>query len=127
MERIPARIEADPTQSPFYKPFLKFPSSIKSSDRLLLSAAAKQTIELQVIPADRRLKQFFVTEYLPASFDHVGVWQVPKGDALYAHLVRLHTTTNLTPAQIHEIGLREVARIRDELVCRVFGRRDGPL
>ncbi|MDQ2945404.1 MAG: DUF885 domain-containing protein [Acidobacteriota bacterium] len=119
MERIPAQIDAqipaDPTQSPFYKPFLKFPNSMPAHERELLSAAAKQTIELQVIPAYRRLKQFFVTEYLPASFDHVGVWQVPNGDALYAHLVRLHTTTNLTPAQIHEIGLHEVARIRDEM------------
>ncbi len=119
IERVPAQIDAqtpaDPAQSPFYKPFLRFPKEIDASERLRLSTEAKQAIEQQVIPAYRRLKQFLVTEYLPASYDQVGVWQVPKGAALYAHLVRSHTTTDLTPAQIHEIGLREVARIRDEM------------
>jgi len=56
-------------------------------------------------------KRFFTDEYLPACFDQVGIWQVPNGEALYAFDVRKFTTTNLTPAQVHQIGLDEVARI----------------
>ena len=52
---------------------------------------------------------------LPACFDQVGIWQVPHGDELYAYDVRRYTTTNLTPDQVHEIGLKEVARVRAEM------------
>src|SRR6185436_18778568 len=54
-------------------------------------------------------------EYLPACYDKVGAWQMPRGDELYAFRARMFTTTKLTPKEIHELGLREVARIRAEM------------
>ncbi len=120
MQRIPAQIDkqivADPTASPFYKPFKKFSAGISEADRSRLSTAAKEAIASGVIPAFERFKRFFVDEYLPACFDQVGVWQLPKGQAMYAYFVREYTTTNLTPGQVHQMGLREVERIHAEML-----------
>ncbi|HEX5435164.1 MAG TPA: DUF885 domain-containing protein [Candidatus Angelobacter sp.] len=119
MERIPAQIDkqivSDPTQSGFYKPFQHFSPEISTQDQNRLKQEAREAIDQQVVPAYQKFKAFFVKEYLPACFDQVGVWQVPHGDELYAYDVRRYTTTNLTPAQVHEIGLKEVARIRTEM------------
>jgi uncharacterized protein (DUF885 family) len=119
MERIPAQIDkqlvSDPTQSGFYKPFKSFPKGINASDQQRLQQAARQAVEQQVVPAFTRFKQFFVSEYLPACYDQVGIWQVPQGEQLYAILIRHHTTTNMTPEEVHQIGLKEVARINGEM------------
>jgi uncharacterized protein (DUF885 family) len=119
MQRLPAQIDkqivSDPTQSGFYKPFEHYSSEISTADQQQLSHEARQAIEHQVVPAYKKFKEFFVNEYLPACFDQVGIWQVPHGDELYAYDVRRYTTTDLTPDQVHEIGLKEVARIRAEM------------
>jgi uncharacterized protein (DUF885 family) len=119
LERVPGQIDAqivdDPATSPFFKPFTRFPDSIPAADRERLAAAARDTVRDGVVPAYRRFKDFFVKEYLPASFDQVGVWQMPDGDEFYAYRARLFTTTSMTPKEIHEIGLKEVARIRGEM------------
>lgn len=119
MQRLPAQIDkqivSDPTQSGFYKPFQHYSSEISAADQQQLSQEARQAIEQQVVPAYKKFKEFFVKEYLPACFDQVGIWQVPHGDELYAYDVRRYTTTDLTPDQVHEIGLKEVARIRAEM------------
>ena len=119
MQRLPAQIDkqivSDPTQSGFYKPFQHFSAEISPADQQELSQEARQAIEQQVVPAYKKFKEFFVNEYLPACFDQVGIWQVPHGDELYAYDVRRYTTTDLTPDQVHEIGLKEVARIRAEM------------
>ncbi|HZQ91456.1 MAG TPA: DUF885 domain-containing protein [Terriglobales bacterium] len=119
MQRIPAQIEkqivADPEQSGFYRPFKRFPADLSAADRERLSAAAREAISNAVVPAYRKFHDFFVRDYLPACFDQVGAWQLPRGDAMYAFFVRRYTTTSLTPGQVHEIGLKEVARIRAEM------------
>ncbi|HEX7287370.1 MAG TPA: DUF885 domain-containing protein [Candidatus Angelobacter sp.] len=116
MQRVPGQIEkqivSDSAQSPFYKPFQRWSSQVSAADQQRLSQAAKRAIEQQVVPAYKKFKEFFVSEYLPACFDQVGAWQVPHGDEYYAFEVRAYTTTNLTPEQVHELGLKEVARIR---------------
>ena len=68
-------------------------------------------MEQQVVPAFTKFKQFFVSEYLPACYDQVGAWQLPHGEELYAQMIRHYTTTNETPEEVHQIGLKEVARI----------------
>lgn len=117
--RVPAQLDhqiaGDPTASPFFKPFSRFSPAIGESERARLTRAAADVIENSVVPAFRRFKEFFVKDYLPASLDGVGVWQLPQGEARYRHAARLHTTTELTPEEIHEIGLREVKRIRAEM------------
>jgi uncharacterized protein (DUF885 family) len=117
--RVPAQIDkqlvSKPEESPFFKPFTKFPDAIAAADRERLSKAAQDAIAAGVLPSFQKLKKYFVDEYLPAAFDQVGVWQMPQGAEFYAHLARRHTTTDLTPQQIHEKGLSEVARIKAEM------------
>lgn len=119
MQRVPGQIEKQlvkaPEQSPFYKPLLNIPTSISQVDRTRLSAEAKQAISNSVLPAFERFNRFFNAEYLPSCQDGVGTWRLPDGEARYAWAARLFTTTKLTPAEIHQIGLSEVARIRGEM------------
>ena len=119
LQRVPAQIDhqivSDPKASPFYKPFTKFPASVSEADRSRLLSSAEKAITDSVVPAFRQLKQFFLSEYLPAARDQVGIWQLPQGQAMYEFAARLNTTTKMTPAAIHEIGLGEVRRIRAEM------------
>jgi uncharacterized protein (DUF885 family) len=119
MQRIPAQIDkqivSDPTQSGFYKPYLHFSNEISAADRERLQREARQAVEQQIVPAFKKFKEFFVSEYLPACFDQVGIWQMPNGLERYTYLARMFTTTNATPEEIHQIGLKEVARIRAEM------------
>src|SRR5438270_487417 len=119
MERIPAQIDkqivSDPTQSGFYKPFKSFPSAISQADQQRLQQEARKAVEQQVVPAFAKFKQFFVSEYLPDCYDKVGAWQLPHGEELYAQMIRHYTTTNETTEEVHQIGLKEVARINGEM------------
>jgi uncharacterized protein (DUF885 family) len=119
MQRIPDQIDkqivADAAASLFYRPFQRMPQSIPEADRARLAEAGRSAISSAVIPAFRKFKQFFTGEYLPASFDQVGIWQWPDGEQAYAFFARSYTTTDLTPKEIHEIGLGEVRRIRAEM------------
>lgn len=119
MQRLPAQIRrqivADPTKNPFFKPFRQFPASIKSTDQKRLIAAAKEKINKQIIPSYRKMLQFFEKKYIPACFKKVGVSQFPNGKKFYEFCVQKYTTTDLTPKQVHNIGLKEVKRIRKEM------------
>ena len=119
MGRVSAQIAKQvvnkPEDSPFYKPFRSFPASIPADEQTALTARASRAIADGVIPAYRAFQKFYADEYLPACFDQVGIWQIPNGDQAYAFYARRHTTTNLTPEQIHQIGLNEVDRITGEM------------
>ncbi len=119
VERIAAQVDrqsiSDPDQSPFYAPFTKFSSSISEADQKRLAAEARAAISKSVLPSFRKLKQFLTTEYMPAAYGSPGIWQAPQGAKIYAFFARKYTTTNLTPAEIHQIGLGEVKRIRGEM------------
>jgi uncharacterized protein (DUF885 family) len=119
LQRIPAQIDHqivdDPKASPFYKPFGHFVGSIDEVDRRRLAATAEQVIAAEIVPGFRHFKEFFVNEYLPASLEEVGIWQLPDGEEMYRFAVRLHTTTDMTPEEIHELGLSEVQHIRSEM------------
>ena len=116
MQRIPAQIDKqivdNPDQSLFYKPFKRFPNTVSVPEQERLMRLAIRAIETNIIPSFRSFKRFFVTEYLPASHDEVGIWQAPDGAQMYAFFVRRYTTTNVTPLQVHEKGQQEVRRIR---------------
>jgi len=105
----------DPTKHGFYTPFKQFPSSFSEADRQRLTAAAKEQIRTDVLPAFRRFRDFMEKEYIPASLEQAGVWQVPNSSPTYAYLARSMTTTTFTPEQVHELGLSEVKRIRGEM------------
>lgn len=119
MERIPAQIRrqivADPKESPFYAPFREMPGDLSPDVAEQLRREAQHLIRAKVVPSYRRFLEFFEKEYLPATLPRPGIWQLPGGKEMYAFLARKFTTTDLTPEQIHEIGVREVERIRGEM------------
>ena len=119
MTRVPAQIRRqivnDPQTSLFYKPFLDMPDSISEDDRLRLQKKAKDAIQTKVSPAYQKLLLFFEEVYLPACFEKAGFWQIPSGREFYAFKTKQFTTTNMTPDEIHKIGLDEGARIRGEM------------
>ncbi|MFP3648700.1 DUF885 family protein, partial [Paraburkholderia sp. SIMBA_054] len=84
-------------------------------DKQRISADYKRLVELRVMPAYRALRGFIATEYLPASRASDGMAALPDGAAWYAYNVRQSTTSDLTPEQIHQIGLDEVARIHAQI------------
>jgi uncharacterized protein (DUF885 family) len=105
----------DPAKLGFYKPFKQMPASFSDADKQRLDKEGRDAIQSAALPAFLRFRDFMKNEYIPASFAEVGAWQVPNGQATYAYLARSMTTTNLTPEQIHEIGLHEVERIQGQM------------
>jgi len=119
MERVPAQIDkmtaASDERNPFYAPFKNFSKDIPETEQTRLKNLAKAAINGKVVPSYKKLKDYFTSEYLPAAYPQAGIWQRPDGADYYAFLARSNTTTNLTPQQIHDKGLTEVARIRSEM------------
>lgn len=108
-------IPEDPWKSALLEPFKEFPESIAAADRERFKTEAVKVYQDQLVPAYRKLHDFVVNEYIPGSRETIGWNALPDGAAWYAQIVKQQTTTNLSPEQIHEIGLREVARIRGEM------------
>jgi len=102
-------------ESGFYAPIDNMPADFNDEDRERLTAAFKDAIENKIIPAYTRLNNFVGDEYLSAARESVGLYDLPHGGDWYAYNVRLITTTNLTPDEIHRIGLDEVERIHGEM------------
>jgi uncharacterized protein (DUF885 family) len=114
-QQIEGQIFSDPAASPLLRAFQKFPASIPAAEQGRLRQEAAAAYRDQVVPAFRKLKDFLSTTYIPACRETISASDLPDGAAYYAYNVRWHTTTNLTPQQIHEIGLAEVKRIRAEM------------
>ena len=111
------------------KPVQKFPEGISAADQARLDAAYAKMVGERVNPALIRMRDFLKNEYLPVARDSVGLAAMPGGPELYRYLVASSTTTNLTPDEIHNIGLAEVARIpkgMDEVKARVGFQGDRP-
>ena len=115
LEPLAKQVTDKPEDSPFFERFRTYPDSIPAPDRERLTAEARQVIAESVIPAYRRFQAVFRDEYLPATRATAGLWDTPDGRAYYQFLARYHTTTALTPEEIHAIGLKEVARNRAEM------------
>ena len=115
LEPLAKQVTEKPEDSPFFERFRSYPASIAQADRDRLTAEARRVIGESVIPAYRRFQAVFRDEYLPATRDSVGLWDTPDGREHYRFLARYHTTTALTPEEIHAIGLKEVARNRGEM------------
>ena len=119
MERVYRQIKIQSKQNiennPFYQVFKELPSTIPLEEQKALRKDARKTIKEEIIPSYELLEEFFKTEYLPQARLTVGLYDTPKGKELYEQLAKSFTTTNLTPKEIHNIGLGEVARIRGEM------------
>ena len=113
--QIGAMLEKDLEDHPYFKIFKNVGDVASSEDALALQNEVKEYIQNVLNPTYQELYDFLVNEYLPESRDTIGISDVPNGKDWYEYLARYHTTTNLTPDEIHEIGLREVAKIRAEM------------
>ncbi len=113
---IEAHIVTDPTTSLFYRPALKFPSRISEEEQQRLAADIRAAIQESVSPAYQRFLTFMADTYVPSCRGSIGASALPNGREYYRHRVRHFTTLKLSPEEVHEIGLAEVARIRLEML-----------
>jgi uncharacterized protein (DUF885 family) len=105
----------DPMTSPLLRAFTTFPEAVPEADRGRLRDAAVKAYREGIAPALTELAAFLETTYVPSAREAIGMNALPEGEAWYAHNVREMTTTDMTPQQIHELGLAEVKRIRAEM------------
>ncbi|HKR66344.1 MAG TPA: DUF885 family protein [Thermoanaerobaculia bacterium] len=115
-EQAQSIADAKGDASPFAQPLTNFPKDISDAEKQRIRTAVQASIERDVIPAYQRFAKFVRDEYAPKGRTDVGIWSLPDGKERYAFYARWQTTTDMTPAEIHEIGLREVARIESEML-----------
>ena len=115
LPQIEAMIVADAKASLFYQSILRMPDSFSQTDRVRLTRAYLDAIEQRIVPAYRRLLVFLKDEYLGKSRSSLALTELPNGKAWYEYLVRTQTTTNLTPEEIFQLGMDEIARITKEM------------
>jgi uncharacterized protein (DUF885 family) len=111
LEQIPAQCEGTIAENPFAAPTKKFPASIAAEDQKRLTAEITQTVNAEVLSAYRRFADFIAKDYAPHGRATIGLSTLPDGARRYQQAIREQTTTDTDPAEIHALGLREVARI----------------
>jgi len=117
LKQMETEMAGEPLQNPLLAAFNKFPASIPQAEQERLRAAAVDAYKNAFLPEWRKLHDYLSGTYLAAARDSIGLSQMSGGAAMYAYDVEFHTTTNFTPAQIHEIGLKEVARVQTEMAA----------
>jgi len=119
MERVGRQISlqtnADISNHPFYKLFNELPDFLSKEEKEELKVKARKVINNEIIPSYKKLYKFFMEEYLPSCRESVGISNLPNGKKNYEILANQFTTTDLTPKEIHELGLKEVSRIKKEM------------
>ena len=114
-DQAAAQVVADPSRSPLLDAFRRFPPAIPAAERSELTRRATDAYVQLVRPAFEKLRDFLGTRYLPACRQATAVSALPDGASFYAYNVKWHTTTAMSPQQIHEVGLAEVKRLRAEM------------
>jgi len=118
LEQIPAQCQGIIEADPFLQPSASFPDSIGPADRDRLTKAINEAVNSEVLPAYRDFANFIATEYAPHGRTLLSVSALPGGQSRYLNDIRFHTTvTNMTPAQIHALGQREIDRIESEMLA----------
>jgi uncharacterized protein (DUF885 family) len=127
LEKVLAQVnniaQQKPEDSPFARPIQKFPAGVSAEDQTRIKAAVLDAIRKQVLPAYAQFARFLQATDIPAGRSDPGIWAITNGDKYYEYLVRQSTTTDKTPAQIHQIGLDEVKR--DEAEMLVIAQKLG--
>ena len=113
-------------KSPFTEPLRKFPDTISEAERARLREGIESAVETEVAPAYAKFAKFVREEYAPHGRLDPGVWALPDGEIRYKVAVEHHTTSNLTPEQIHQLGLKSVAIIEDDMlrIAKAQGFKD---
>ncbi|WP_164115463.1 DUF885 domain-containing protein [Sphingorhabdus sp. Alg239-R122] len=115
IEQLATQLALPTEESAFYGPIKKFPEGIDEAKQAELAARYKTVIENDIYPAYQRLHDFLKNEYLPVAREEVGLSSMKGGDTMYRFLIEGTTTLPLDPAEVHELGLSEVARIKGEM------------
>ena len=115
IEQLDTQLKQKPEQSSYFGPIKQFPAEIATADQTRLTAEYRQSITQEIYPALRRVCDFLRAEYLPAAREGVGLMYMKGGPELYRYMVKSTTTLDLTPEEIHQTGLNEVARITTEM------------
>ncbi|HEM7135870.1 DUF885 domain-containing protein [Acinetobacter baumannii] len=120
LEKVAKQIDSIATpagkDSVFASPLKQFPKNISKAEQERLSREILQAIDQNVRPAYQKLGTFIQKDYLPYGRQHEGIWSLPNGDELYRFYVENNTTTSESPENIHQLGLKEVARIEAEML-----------
>ena len=112
---IESQIVTDPEKSLFFEPLKELPAAINAEDRERLRARARQVIQTDVVPAYQRFLEFMEQEYVPACRGSIAASALPQGRAYYRYCVKKFTTLDVTPESVHQTGLAEVKRIKQEM------------
>jgi uncharacterized protein (DUF885 family) len=113
--QITAMARGPAPEHPYYAPIRQMPPEIPTAEQVRLASAYGHLIEQRIIPTFQRLETFLQLEYQPASRASSGIDAIPNGPALYRSLVKFFTTTDMTVEEIHQLGVREVARLTAEM------------
>ena len=108
-------VDAAGEDNVYFQPFTKFPAKIPAPRQQALRAQAQKAISEAVIPAHKKLLSFLVEDYIPGAQPSIAAYDLPDGKAYYRAQAKKYTTLDLTPEEIHQIGLDEVAKIRDRM------------
>jgi uncharacterized protein (DUF885 family) len=111
LEQIPAQCAGTIEENPFVAPTKKFPASISAEDQKRLTREIVKVVDAEVLPAYRRFAEFVAKDYAPRGRTTIGLSSLPDGALRYQQAIREQTTTEMSPAEIHALGLREVERI----------------
>ncbi len=111
LEQIPAQCAGTIEENPFVAPTKKFPTSISAEDQKRLTGEIVKVVDAEVLPAYRRFADFVAKDYAPRGRTSIGLSSLPDGALRYQQAIREQTTTEMSPAEIHALGLREVERI----------------
>jgi uncharacterized protein (DUF885 family) len=124
LEKVPAQCQGVIKANPFLLPTQKFPPGISAEDQRRLSQAITEAVDHEVLPAYQAFGDFIAAQYAPHGRITLGVAALPGGKARYLNDIRSRTTvSNLSPAQIHDIGLKEIERIQADMLT--IARQEG--
>ena len=114
-KQLKAQLVTDATESVFYQPFKHFHPQISEQERKKLAESAEKAILSSIVPGYQAILQFVQQDYLPAARESIASVDLPNGDAFYAHRIYYFTSLHLTAKQVHQTGVDEVKRIREEM------------
>ncbi|SIQ33769.1 DUF885 domain-containing protein [Maribacter ulvicola] len=115
LPQVRAFVDVPLEENLFFQPIMNFPDGLSDADMDILKSDYEDFIQKKLTPKYVELNQFLTHEYVPACRDTDGLLNLPNGKDTYQYLIKLHTTTNMTADEIHELGLSEVARISKEM------------
>jgi uncharacterized protein (DUF885 family) len=112
---LPGQCDGIVAADPFLLPLKKFPASFSDADKQRLTAEMTKAVNEEVLPAYKKFAVFLRDEYAPKGREQLSIESLPDGKRRYAEAVKMMTTVNITPAEVHQLGLDEVKRITDEM------------